>query len=686
MKTIVIIQARTGSTRLPNKVLLDLEGKTVIQRVYERTCSIKAIDEIIIATTTLHQDDTLAELCKRIGISVYRGSEDDVLDRYYQVSKLYRADAIVRITSDCPLIDPREVEKVIDKFKKGRFDYVSNTHPPMLPDGLDASIGTFTAYEKSWQEAKLKSEREHVTQYIRKHPEIFKISSVTYKVDYSHHRWTIDKQEDYEFISRIYEKLGEKNLYGYLKDVLAILEENPDLKRLNSRYERDEGLRKSIREDKKVTLNKDFSKSSFLLERAKKSIPAAASTYSKSYRYFCEGAAPAFLEKGLGSRVWDIDGNEYIDYVLALGPVIVGYNDERVNKAIIEQMNKGISFSLATEMEIILAEKLIEIIPCAEMVKFVKNGSDATTAAIRLARAFTKKDIILCCGYHGWHDWYIGTTQNNLGVPQCVKKLTIPFLYNDIKKLETLFSDHKNKVAAVIMEPITLELPTPGYLEKVKEITHKNGALLIFDEVVTGFRLSLAGGQGYFGVVPDMAAFGKAMGNGMAISALVGRGDILTLIEKGAFVSTTFGGETLAIAAALKTIEILENESPFEKFTSLGTILLKEMKRIVSNLDLKNHVELIGPPYHFAIKFKDAGELTTFDLLSVFQQEAIGQGVLMFPAHNFTLAHTEEDIRTTLEAYTRAFKLVKHAIEINSVDGILKGGKFSPIFIRGRSR
>jgi len=183
-----------------------------------------------------------------------------------------------------------------------------------------------------------------------------------------------------------------------------------------------------------------------------------------------------------------------------------------------------------------------------------------------------------------------------------------------------------------------------------------------------------------------MAAFGKAMGNGMAISALVGRGDILTLIEKGAFVSTTFGGETLAITAALKTIEILENESPFEKFTSLGTILLKEMKRIVSDLYLKNHVELIGLPYHFAIKFKDAGELTTFDLLSVFQQEAIGQGILMFPAHNFTLAHTEEDIRATLEAYTHAFKLVKHAIEINSVDGILKGGKFSPIFIRDRSR
>lgn len=429
-----------------------------------------------------------------------------------------------------------------------------------------------------------------------------------------------------------------------------------------------------------------FDKSFSLLSRAKDIMPAGASTYSKSYRYFSEGATPAFLKRGLGSHVWDVDGNEYIDYVLALGPVIVGYNDPRINKAIIEQMEKGISFSLTTEIEVSLAEKLVEIIPCAEMVKFVKNGSDATTAAVRLARAFTKREKILCCGYHGWQDWYVGTTQNDLGVPQCVKELTIPFPYNDIVSLETLFYENKGDVAAVIMEPMSLELPVSSYLAAVKELTNKNGALLIFDEVVTGFRMGLGGAQAYFGVVPDMASFGKAMGNGMAVSALVGRKDILTLIEEGAFVSTTFGGESLALAAALKNIEILEKENAFERFSTLGSILLKGMKRIVASLNLENYVDFLGLPYHFAVKFREIEQLTHFDLLTVFQQETVKRGVLMLGVHNFCLAHTEDDIAATLDAYQHAFACVKKAIEKRTVDGILEGKRIVPMFKRDSSR
>ena len=430
----------------------------------------------------------------------------------------------------------------------------------------------------------------------------------------------------------------------------------------------------------------EFTKSNALLKRAKVAIPAAASTYSKSYRYFCEGAAPAFLDRGQGSHVWDVDGNEYIDYVLALGPVIIGYNDERINQAIIAQMKKGMSFSLTTELELLLAEKLIEIIPCAEMVKFVKNGSDATTAAVRLARAFTKKEKVLCCGYHGWQDWYVGTTQNDLGVPKCVKELTIPFSYNNIEKLETIFSENKNSVAAVIMEPISLELPTRGYLARVKELTHLNGALLIFDEVVTGFRMGLGGAQDYFNVTPDMASFGKAMANGMAISALVGRRDVLELIEKGAFVSTTFGGETLAIAAALKTIQILEKDDPFDKFTILGTQLMDGMKKIVKSLEINEYVEFVGMPYHFAVRFKETKKISSFDLFSVFQQEAIHWGVLMIGVHNFCLNHSSNDVFVTLEAYKKAFLSVREAIDADSVEGILRGGKFAPIFKRDSSR
>ncbi len=249
MRIVVVIQARMGSTRLPGKVMLDLAGKPVVQRVYERACRISGVDEVVIATTTARRDDELAEFCSSKGFPVYRGSEEDVLDRYYRAAKLYSADAIVRITADCPLIAPIEVDKVIDLFVKGGFDYVSNNQPPMLPVGLDASIGSFAAYERSWYEAKLKSEREHVTQYIRKHPELFKIGSVTYSNDYSHHRWTLDEQEDYEFLSKVYDKLAEKNLYGHFEDVLMVLEENPDLPSINSRFGRYEGLRRSLMQD-----------------------------------------------------------------------------------------------------------------------------------------------------------------------------------------------------------------------------------------------------------------------------------------------------------------------------------------------------------------------------------------------------------------------------------------------------
>lgn len=427
-------------------------------------------------------------------------------------------------------------------------------------------------------------------------------------------------------------------------------------------------------------------KSLALLQETKRLIPVAASTYSKSYRYFSEGAVPSFLKRGSGSHVWDVDDNEYIDYVLALGPVIVGYNDERINAAITDQLKNGISFSLSTEYEMKLAQKLVEIIPCAEMVKFVKNGSDATTAAVRLARAFTGRDRILSCGYHGWHDWHIGATPHCKGVPGCVRDLTIAFPYNDLSALERILEQYRGETAAIVMEPMSLEEPQDGFLQHVKELAKENGALLIFDEVVTGFRMGLAGAQGYFGVVPDLACFGKAMGNGMAISALVGRADVLKLIEEGVFVSTTFGGETLSIAAALKSIEILEEEKPFEKFSLLGKKLMNGMNAQIETLGLSNDVGLVGLPYHFALRFKERESITTYDLLTIFQQEAAKRGVLMLGVHNFCLAHTTHDIEKTLEAYAPALEMVRKAIEEGCPEKYIEGKKIEPVFRRDSSR
>lgn len=425
-----------------------------------------------------------------------------------------------------------------------------------------------------------------------------------------------------------------------------------------------------------------FNNSIKWLKRAKNTIPSASQTYSKSYRYFCEGAAPVFLDFGKGSHVWDIDGNEYIDFICALGPLTLGYNDKEVNKAIKDQLKKGISFSQATILEIQLAEKLTKIIPSAKMVRFVKNGSDATSAAVRLARAYTKKEIILCCGYHGYQDWFVGSTVTNLGVPEAVKKLTKTFEYNNILSLKNLFDENKDKVAAVIMEPMQDNGPDKGYLEEVKKITHENSAVLIFDEVVSGFRMSLGGAQEYFNVIPDMSAIGKGMGNGMPISAVVGKKEIMKLIDDGVFISMTFGGETLSLAAALATIKILETPNYYKHVWDLGRRWKVRIQQLIDQKKLSHIVKVVGAAPHCGVMFSKIGRLSDHDLFSVFQQRIIKEGILSLGINNFCLAHTEKDVDKFIEAADLAFDDVLKAVEKNSVEGILTCEKFRPIFKR----
>lgn len=303
----------------------------------------------------------------------------------------------------------------------------------------------------------------------------------------------------------------------------------------------------------------NYKKSNELLKRAIEVTPLGAQTYSKSYRYYCQGDSPAFIERGEGCYLYDVDGNKFIDFVCALGPITIGYNIEEVNNAVKEQLEKGISFSLQAEVEVELAEKVIDIIPCAEMVRFVKNGGDATTSAIRLARAFTGKDLVALSGYHGMHDWSIGSTENNKGIPKEISDLTKTFEYNNIESLEELFKEYPNQIAAVILEPIQANGPKDNFLQKVKGLAHENGAVLIFDEVVSGFRYALGGASEYYDVIPDMAAFGKGMGNGLPISAVAGKKEIMKQIEDGIFVSTTFGGEALSMAGSIAALKILEN-------------------------------------------------------------------------------------------------------------------------------
>lgn len=429
---------------------------------------------------------------------------------------------------------------------------------------------------------------------------------------------------------------------------------------------------------------KKYDKSNELVKQIVEVTPLGAQTFSKSYRYFVEGHAPMFIERAEGCKVWDVDGNEFIDFVCALGPITVGYNNKKVNDAVIEQLNKGIIFSTQSPVELKLAKKLTEIIPCAEMVRFVKNGGDATTAAIRLARAFTGRERVAMSGYHGMHDWSIGASANNRGVPKAVCELTDNFIYNDIKSLKETLAKHPNEYAAVILEPIQGDGTTSEYLQEVKNVAHEHGALLIFDEVVSGFRYALGGGSEYYKVVPDLSSFGKGMANGMPISVVAGRKDVLSLIEKGVFISTTFGGDAISMAGALATIEQLEQPGAYEKIWKLGNRMLNGLKDLIEKNNVGEVVSCSGLAPHCGVSFEGKGSLSYLDIHTVYSYSMIDSGILTFAINNLNLSHSEKEIDEFLNAADKAFKLIRQALDKDSLEGVIPQVKngVNPVFKR----
>jgi len=425
-----------------------------------------------------------------------------------------------------------------------------------------------------------------------------------------------------------------------------------------------------------------FNKSKELLKRALKVTPVGAQTFSKSHRYISGNCTPYFIDHGDGAYVWDVDGNKFTDFILGLGPITVGYNNQEVNEAIKEQLARGILFSQSAALEVELAEKLVEVIPCAEMVRFVKNGGDATTSAIRLARAATSRELVAVCGYHGMHDWCIGSTSLNDGIPKSTIALTKTFEYNNITSLEEIFAENPDKIAAVILEPAQNCGPEDNFLEKIKTICEKNGTVLIFDEVVSGFRLALGGAQEYYNVVPDLAAIGKGMANGMPISAVVGKKELLKQIDDGIFISTTFGGEALSLAGALKTIEIFSRPDSFKHIWNISTTLMNESTKLASEKGLNDVVSMWGLAPHSGFMFKDQGNLSSTDLLSVYQQRLLQEGILSVGINNFCLAHTDADIKYHINAVDKALNDISQALDENSLEGILKGAGINPIFKR----
>lgn len=407
-----------------------------------------------------------------------------------------------------------------------------------------------------------------------------------------------------------------------------------------------------------------------LWERASNLIVRSTTTMSKNPDQYVDGLYPKFLEYAKGAYVYDRNGNKFLDFACAIGPIILGYNHTNTNEAIKNQLEKGIIFTLPTILEQELASLIVETVPCAQQVKFGKNGSDATTAAIRCARSYTGRNHVAFCGYHGWGDFFASAGERNYGIPLQLKEFMHEFYYNDCNSLEKILSEHD--VAAVIMEPQALTVPNEGFLENVKKLSNKRGAVLIFDEIVTGYRWSLSGAQGHYSVIPDLCTLGKASANGMPISILAGKKEIMSEFEH-VFFSGTFFGECLTLAAAISTINELKNKD-YSHIWNLGNMLNKGINETAKNNDLQ--VDFMGSAPRQHLKFKFYNDLD--GMKDLFFQEMCKQNILWSNVIYIQFSHTKEDIQRTIEAADKAFKFVSE--NRDNVDKVLLGKRSRKIF------
>lgn len=431
-----------------------------------------------------------------------------------------------------------------------------------------------------------------------------------------------------------------------------------------------------------------FERSKTLSRRAHELIPGGAHTYSKGDDQYPE-LAPGFIARGLGCHVWDVDGNEFIEYGMGLRAVTLGHAFEPVTRAVQAELAHGVNFTRPAPLELELAEDLSALIPCAEMVKFAKNGSDVTTAALKLARAHTGRDMVALCRSHPFFsvdDWFIGTTAMAGGIPESEKALSTTFAYNNLESLRSTFAEHPGRIACVILEPAAAEEPAPGFLEGVREICTREGAVLVFDEMITGLRWHREGAQKLYGVTPDLATFGKALGNGFAISALTGRREVMRLggidheKERVFLLSTTHGAETHALAAARAVLAEYARRDVIALLHRQGERLSAGIQREIAAAGVVGHFEISGRACNLGFVTKDAEGERSQAFRALFMQELIRHGVLG-PSFVVSAAHSDADIDRTIEATGGALTVYRKALE-EGVEKHLVGRPVKPVWRR----
>ncbi len=422
-----------------------------------------------------------------------------------------------------------------------------------------------------------------------------------------------------------------------------------------------------------------YSNSEKQLAFAESVIPLGSQTFSKSRTQYPVGVSPLFAKRAKGASIQDIDGNWYVDLVNSLAAITIGYGDRDISRAVKKQLSKGVIYSLPGTLEAEVASLIIELVPSAELVRFGKNGTDATSAAIRLARAYTGRDLLAVCGYHGWQDWYIGSTTRDKGVPAATKSLTKSFKFNDTDSLSELISESPQQFAAVIMEPMNVSFPEKNFLQEVRRLCDDNGIVLIFDETITGFRFASGGAQELFNVIPDLSTFGKGIANGFPLSAVVGKRQIMKEMEE-IFFSGTFGGELLSLAAAKVVLEKHKKMDIAAILTEKGENLRKGVESMIVRNNLQNVLTLSGHPTWVFLNWTPTDQYSVDELKTFFMQEMFQRGVLILNAHNISLAFGRKELQIVLKAYSETLQNLSSAIKSRTLREKLLVEPLVPLF------
>lgn len=664
MKVVALVQARMGSTRLPNKVMKPIGGVPMIEILLSRLSRATEVNQIVVATSVDERNQPLVEHVRKLGYACEQGNENDVLDRYVQAARAHQADVVVRITGDCPLVDPELVDEVIRRFKSSNADYFNNVDPATYPDGLDIEVFTFKSLAQADQETGSTFDREHVTPYLRQSGR-FTTASMQNSQNLSALRWTVDEPVDLAVLEKVFQAFYPRTDFSWT-EVLELQHSQPDIFHLNQNIIRNEGA--SMGTGQK------------LWKRAKQVIPGGNMLLSKRAEMFLPDLWPAYFSKAKGCKVWDLDDNEYIDMsIMGIGTNTLGYGHPEVDDAVRRTIDAGNMSTLNCPEEVYLAEKLIELHPWADMARFARSGGEANAIAIRIARAASGKDKVAICGYHGWHDWYLSANlgdDKNLaghllpglqpnGVPQSLRGTVFPFNYNNFAELEALVNEHD--IGVIKMEVVRNFGPEDNFLHKVRQLATERGIVLIFDECTSGFRQTYGGIHKMYGVEPDMAMFAKALGNGYGITATIGRREIMEAAQT-TFISSTFWTERIGPTAALSTLDVMARLKSWDTITNTGRDITTRWKALAEKYGLS--ITTNGLPALTGFGFNSANALAYKTLIT---QEMLAKGYLAGTSVYVCTEHTPKIVNDFFDALDPVFALVKECEEGRDVMSLLQG-------------